>query len=176
MGGELVTIGSDAHNKNDIASDFDRAQAVIKECGVKYYCLYENRIAEIVGNVETTKQNLIKLVDKRDIEIKNALQKSQTEIDDLNKIIAKLKEENECHKVNLIKIRDEREFFRSKVEVLSKNENDLFNESQIQNGQIQQLKNDNDNLRNENDQLKCELSKLDKLIYGKIRPSFKTNN
>jgi len=46
MGGELITIGSDAHNDTDIASDFDRAEAVLTECGFKYYCTYENRIAE----------------------------------------------------------------------------------------------------------------------------------
>ena len=46
MGGELVTIGSDAHNVNDIGADFDRAEEALKECGFKYYCLYENRVAE----------------------------------------------------------------------------------------------------------------------------------
>lgn len=45
-GGELITIGSDAHNVNDIAANFDRARDALEECGFKYYCLYENRIAE----------------------------------------------------------------------------------------------------------------------------------
>lgn len=46
MGGELITIGSDAHNKDDVAADFDRAEAALMECGFKYYSMYENRIAE----------------------------------------------------------------------------------------------------------------------------------
>lgn len=46
MGGELITIGSDAHCGSDIASDFDKAEEALKECGFKYYCIYENRIAE----------------------------------------------------------------------------------------------------------------------------------
>lgn len=46
MGGELITIGSDAHNVHDIAANFDRAEEALKECGFKYYCMYENRVAE----------------------------------------------------------------------------------------------------------------------------------
>ena len=46
LGGEIVTIGSDAHNVSDIAADFDRAEAALKECGFKYYSIVENRIAE----------------------------------------------------------------------------------------------------------------------------------
>ncbi len=46
LGGEIVTIGSDAHNVNDIAADFDIAEKVLKDCGFGYYCIYENRIAE----------------------------------------------------------------------------------------------------------------------------------
>ncbi len=46
MGGELVTIGSDAHNAGDIAADFNRAEEALKECGFKYYCTYMGRVAE----------------------------------------------------------------------------------------------------------------------------------
>ncbi len=46
MGGELITIGSDAHYKDDVAADFNRAEEALKECGFKYYTIYENRIAE----------------------------------------------------------------------------------------------------------------------------------
>ena len=46
MGGELITVGSDAHNMNDIASDFGRAEEALKECGFKYYCTYANRLPE----------------------------------------------------------------------------------------------------------------------------------
>lgn len=46
MGGDLITVGSDAHNMNDIAADFNRAEEALRDCGFKYYCVYENRIAE----------------------------------------------------------------------------------------------------------------------------------
>lgn len=46
MGGELITIGSDAHNAEDIGADFDRAEAALKECGFGYFCVYENRVPE----------------------------------------------------------------------------------------------------------------------------------
>lgn len=48
MGGELITIGSDAHNINDIGGDFIRAEEALNICGFKYYCMYENRMAEFV--------------------------------------------------------------------------------------------------------------------------------
>ena len=46
LGGEVITVGSDAHNAGDIARDFDRAEQALKECGYKYYSIFENRIAE----------------------------------------------------------------------------------------------------------------------------------
>lgn len=46
LGGEIITIGSDAHSAKDVAADFDRAAEILKDCGFKYYCVYEKRVAE----------------------------------------------------------------------------------------------------------------------------------
>lgn len=46
LGGEIITIGSDAHCAKDVAADFDRASEILQECGFKYYCIYENRLPE----------------------------------------------------------------------------------------------------------------------------------
>lgn len=46
LGGEIITIGSDAHNAGDVAADFNKAADFLKECGFKYYCIYENRLPE----------------------------------------------------------------------------------------------------------------------------------
>lgn len=43
LGGRIVTIGSDAHNAKDIAADFDRAEAALKECGFSHYTMFVNR-------------------------------------------------------------------------------------------------------------------------------------
>lgn len=43
MGGEIITVGSDAHNPDDIGSDFDRAAQILKDCGFSYYCTFEKR-------------------------------------------------------------------------------------------------------------------------------------
>lgn len=43
LGGELVTVGSDAHTPEMIAAHFDRAGQALKECGFRYYCVYERR-------------------------------------------------------------------------------------------------------------------------------------
>ncbi len=46
LGGDIVTVGSDAHRPERIAEYFDRVPDVLKEAGFKYYCIYENRLPE----------------------------------------------------------------------------------------------------------------------------------
>lgn len=46
LGGEIITIGSDAHDPRHIGNSFDRAAAVLKECGFEYYTIFEKRIPE----------------------------------------------------------------------------------------------------------------------------------
>lgn len=45
-GGEIITIGSDAHTPDGIAKGFERAAEVLTECGFKYYTIFENRLPE----------------------------------------------------------------------------------------------------------------------------------
>lgn len=45
LGGEIITVGSDAHACENIAAHFDRAAAVLTECGFRYYCTFEKRTA-----------------------------------------------------------------------------------------------------------------------------------
>ena len=42
-GGEIITVGSDAHVATDIGAGFDLAAEYLKECGFKYYCSFEKR-------------------------------------------------------------------------------------------------------------------------------------
>ncbi len=46
LGGELITIGSDAHTPDTIGYSFDKVNSLLKELGFGYYCIYQNRIAE----------------------------------------------------------------------------------------------------------------------------------
>lgn len=46
MGGEIITIGSDAHTPEVIANGFSRAAEILAECGFKYYSIFENRLPE----------------------------------------------------------------------------------------------------------------------------------
>jgi len=48
LGGEIITIGSDAHNPDSMAIYFDRAAEVLKSCGFRYYCVFEKRVAQFV--------------------------------------------------------------------------------------------------------------------------------
>ena len=43
LGGEIITVGSDAHHHENIAAHFDRAEAILKECGFSFYTIYKER-------------------------------------------------------------------------------------------------------------------------------------
>ncbi len=47
LGGELITIGSDAHTIDRVGADFDKAEEILKSLGFKYYVVYKQRLAEI---------------------------------------------------------------------------------------------------------------------------------
>ncbi len=47
LGGELITIGSDAHRPEDIGFAYDRTEAMLKDLGYKYYAVYKQRLPEM---------------------------------------------------------------------------------------------------------------------------------
>lgn len=46
LGGEIVTVGADAHATEDVAAHFDRASETLKACGFRYYTVFEKRTPE----------------------------------------------------------------------------------------------------------------------------------
>lgn len=42
-GGEIITVGSDAHVPQDIGADFDCARQILLKCGFTKYCVFEKR-------------------------------------------------------------------------------------------------------------------------------------
>lgn len=48
FGGEIITVGSDAHKSADVAGDFDRAEELLKDIGYEYYCIYKDRTPEFL--------------------------------------------------------------------------------------------------------------------------------
>lgn len=43
LGGEIITVGSDAHTPENIAGQFDKAEAILKACGFKHYNYFKER-------------------------------------------------------------------------------------------------------------------------------------
>ena len=43
LGGDIITVGSDAHKPQDIARYYRDAEEVLRSCGYKYYCIYKAR-------------------------------------------------------------------------------------------------------------------------------------
>lgn len=43
LGGEIITVGSDAHVPENVAGHFDQAEAILKDCGFEYYTTFERR-------------------------------------------------------------------------------------------------------------------------------------
>lgn len=48
LGGELLTIGSDAHTPDYVGCEFARAAEILRECGFRYYTVYHQRKAEML--------------------------------------------------------------------------------------------------------------------------------
>ncbi len=48
LGGEILTIGSDAHQPDYIGYSFDRAGALLKACGFRYYSVFHGRKPEFL--------------------------------------------------------------------------------------------------------------------------------
>ena len=46
LGGEIITVGSDAHVPAYIGYEFDKAAEILKECGFSYYTTFQNRLPE----------------------------------------------------------------------------------------------------------------------------------
>lgn len=48
LGGNIITIGSDAHTPKDLQNHFSRAKAVLQECGFKHYTIFRERKAKFL--------------------------------------------------------------------------------------------------------------------------------
>ena len=48
LGGEIITIGSDAHTPESLQNHFERAKNLLVECGFKYYTIFQQRKAEFI--------------------------------------------------------------------------------------------------------------------------------
>lgn len=48
LGGEILTIGSDAHKPEHLAYAFDQVPEILKACGFSYYTMFKNRKPEFI--------------------------------------------------------------------------------------------------------------------------------
>lgn len=48
LGGEIITLGSDAHEARNIGGGFDRARDILTDCGFKYYAVFTRRRPEFI--------------------------------------------------------------------------------------------------------------------------------
>lgn len=48
LGGQIITVGSDAHGRSRIAADFDKAEEALKNAGFKYYAIFRQRKPDFV--------------------------------------------------------------------------------------------------------------------------------
>ena len=46
LGGEIITLGSDGHTPEQIAWEFEKAPAILKEAGFEYFTIFHNRKPE----------------------------------------------------------------------------------------------------------------------------------
>ena len=49
LGGEMITAGSDAHDRSRVAADFDQAEEALKKAGFKYYAVFRQRKPDFIA-------------------------------------------------------------------------------------------------------------------------------
>ncbi len=48
LGGEIITVGSDAHETKHLGFSFDKVPEILKSCGFKYYTEFTGRKAKML--------------------------------------------------------------------------------------------------------------------------------
>lgn len=48
LGGEIITIGADAHKPEHVAYDFDKVPSILKEAGFEYFTVFKQRKPEFI--------------------------------------------------------------------------------------------------------------------------------
>ena len=48
LGGEIITVGSDAHFAKDLGGNFTKAACILKDCGFRYYTVFKQRKPEFL--------------------------------------------------------------------------------------------------------------------------------
>lgn len=48
LGGEIISIGSDAHAPERIAYEFEKAKDILRQCGFSYYAIFKQRKPEFI--------------------------------------------------------------------------------------------------------------------------------
>lgn len=48
LGGEIITIGADAHKPEHVAFDFEKVPAILKDVGFSYFTVFQNRKPEFI--------------------------------------------------------------------------------------------------------------------------------
>ena len=49
LGGEIITIGADAHTPDKVAYAFDKAATVLENCGFRYYTVFKDHKPEFIS-------------------------------------------------------------------------------------------------------------------------------
>ena len=127
---------------------------------------YENKISQIVKNVEESKNNLVNLIDQREFDMKNIIDMKNKEIFELKKVNDEMKTELDSHKVNLGNLRKNADSLIQENLKLKNELHKLNCDTELQVNEIERIQNENQLLADENDRLKIELNKLDNIIYG----------
>lgn len=48
LGGEIITVGADAHKPENVAHSFEKAAEILRECGFRYYTVFKDRQPEFL--------------------------------------------------------------------------------------------------------------------------------
>jgi len=109
------------------------------------------------------------IINEREKDLKNLLEKQHAQEIQYNEIIDNLKTEISSPKENILNLKNNNNNLEHDLELFARNLDNIKKDSNSYFHTIKMLENQNMNMAKENDDLKLEISKLERILYGKTR-------
>jgi hypothetical protein len=147
-------------NKHSFEEKLSNNETKLKE-------YYEGQLRKLEDILDSNEKYFNSTMENNEKTIKNISTNSKETENKLNNKINELKEEIDSHKQNLICYRDRRLEIEKEIQGCKMIIDSLKKENKLLNNEIKLIDNNLKQYQRENDELKIELTRLDKLVYGK---------
>lgn len=155
--------------KSQIDNIVSHNQNILQSESTRLMTQYENKIHQILNDVDLNREQLLKIITERENDIKNLVSSNRQQSEELIATVKRLKEENEKINHQLQNAIDERDQIEKNLAMIKQDHGQLIQETQKKENFVNKIDNTNKKLSEENKELKEKVKKLEGIIYGKIK-------